>query len=330
MARRSGLGRGLDALIPAGVVQSSGSALRDVPLSSIRPNQYQPRKQFDEESLLTLVDSIRAIGVLQPVLLRETSPGEYELIAGERRWRAARRAGLQTIPALVQVADDASSLEQALVENLHREDLNPLDEAAAYQQLIEDFHLTHEDVARRVGKSRAAITNSLRLFQLPPAVQRLVRDAKLTSGHSRALLTTPDRELQERLAHEAVESNLSVRALEELVRAYVHDEAAAALAESMPAPPVPAGPVDAVVVEDEGAQGSAPASPVVSTRAERASGSTGLRPPGVLELEELLANHLNTRVRVDMGARRGRIIVDFATLEDLERIYRAMLGDAGH
>jgi ParB family transcriptional regulator, chromosome partitioning protein len=352
VARRSGLGRGLDALIPSGVTQPSASALRDVLLTSIRPNQYQPRKHFDEESLSTLVDSIRAIGVLQPVLLRETGSGEYELIAGERRWRASRRAGLQTIPALVQVADDVSSLEQALVENLHREDLNALDEAAAYQQLIEEFHLTHEDVARRVGKSRAAITNSLRLFQLPTVVQRLVRDSKLSPGHARALLATPDRELQERLAQEAVVENLSVRALEELVRAYIHGESLGALAEataaSMPTQPdvEPAGELEQSsppLTDEERAAPSAgdPAVPRPGQSANHVSGHRGaghspgvrehggLRPPGVLELEELLATHLDTRVRVDMGARRGRIVVDFATIEDLERIYRAMLGDTG-
>src|ERR1700722_7797818 len=153
------------------------SALREVPIASIRPNQFQPRKRFDEEALSSLVDSIKAVGVLQPVLVRETEAGEFELIAGERRCRAARRAGLQTIPALVQVANDVTSLEQALVENLHREDLNALDEAAAYQQLIEEFGLTHDDVAQRVGKSRASISNALRLFQLPPDVQRLIRES---------------------------------------------------------------------------------------------------------------------------------------------------------
>lgn len=332
MARRSGLGRGLDALIPPSTTRPTGSALREIPLSSIRPNQYQPRKQFDEESLSTLVDSIRTIGVLQPVLVREVGVGEYELIAGERRWRASRRAGLQAIPALVQVADDVSSLEQALVENLHREDLNALDEAAAYQQLIEDFHLTHEDVARRVGKSRAAVTNSLRLFQLPPSVQRLVRDAKLTPGHARALLTSPDRELQERLAHEAVAEALSVRALEELVRAYVHDEAMETIVRSTPPPPLPDGEEDLAARPSAVPAGGAPRARVEAgiPRGGAQPGamtSGSLRPPGVLELEELLAAHLNTRVRVDMGARRGRVVVDFATLEDLERIYRAMIGD---
>lgn len=346
MARPSGLGRGLGALIPTEIAHPTSSMLREVPITSIRPNQYQPRTQFDEESLSTLVDSIRAIGVLQPVLLRESAAGEYELIAGERRWRASKRAGLQTIPALVQVADDVSSLEQALVENLHREDLNALDEAAAYQQLIEDFHLTHEDVARRVGKSRVAITNMLRLFQLPPMVQRLVRDGRLTPGHARALLTTPDRALQERLAGEAVAAGLSVRALEEAVRAYAHDEAVADLARSISSPGSPDAESSGGDVQEPGQAADGSERGLHETAAgvsagedgSRASGHLeaskqrplavrGARPPGVLELEELLATFLNTRVSVDMGARRGRIVVEFATVEDLERIFRTMVGE---
>jgi len=359
VARPSGLGRGLGALIPTEIAHPSNSQLREVPIARIRPNQYQPRTQFDEESLSALVDSIRAIGVLQPILLRESEPGEYELIAGERRWRASKRAGLQSIPALIQVADDVSSLEQALVENLHREDLNPLDEAAAYQQLIEDFHLTHEDVARRVGKSRVAITNMLRLFQLPPAVQRLVRDRRLTPGHARALLTTPDRDLQEQLANEVVAAGLSVRALEELVRSHLHpaepdgsDEMLEPDGVERPlvgwpggAPTENAPGPSGARVEDERTDGwvevERPAGGLSAVdgqkdggRAEeRQSGRRGpvaarpvARAPGVLELEELLAAHLNTRVSVDMGVHRGKIVVEFATLEDLERIFRAMVG----
>lgn len=370
MARRSGLGRGLDALIPSGAVQASPSSLRDVPLSSIRPNQYQPRKQFDEETLSSLVDSIRAIGVLQPVLLREISPGSYELIAGERRWRASRRAGLQTIPALVQVADDVSSLEQALVENLHREDLNALDEAAAYQQLIEEFHLTHEEVARRVGKSRAAISNSLRLFQLPPTVQRLLRDGKITLGHAKVLLGTPDRELQERLARDIVLTSLSVRALEDALRREVREDddvrvdsdvrdgdgdrgAIGASGVQLPGedsdPDVVLAALAAELedqrhlessspVHDAGASSANPGTTSVTpgvhdmqvprVRSERVNSaalrSASERPPGVLELEALLAAFLDTRVRVEMGSTRRQIIVDFATVEDLERIYRTM------
>ncbi|MCU1376070.1 MAG: parB, partial [Actinomycetia bacterium] len=185
MARRSGLGKGLGALIPpeaAGALGGTPSALRDVPITSIRPNPHQPRRHFDEETLSSLAASVRELGVLQPILVREAGEGEYELIAGERRWRAAKRAGLSTIPVVVRTADDLSSLEQAVVENLHRQDLNPLEEAAAYQQLIEDFSMTHDQLAIRVGKSRTTITNMLRLFQLPPAIQKLVAEGSLSAG----------------------------------------------------------------------------------------------------------------------------------------------------
>ena len=267
--------------------------MREIALAKIRPNKLQPRTTFDEAALASLVDSIRAVGILQPVLVREVGDDDYELIAGERRWRAARRAGMIAIPALVQIADDEASLEQALVENIHREGLNPLDEAAGYQQLIEDFHLTHDAVAHRVGKSRAAVTNALRLFQLPPAVQRFLRDGQLSAGHARALLMTPDRNLQERLARKSVEEELSVRGLEQLVHA------------SEPVAPV-----------------AAPAAATVAP-----SPAPVLRPPGVLELEELLAAHLNTRVRVEMNRNRGKVTIEFAGLEDLERIYRLMIGE---
>lgn len=290
MARRSGLGKGLGALIPseAPVVKAptaGGSpGLLEVPLSALVPNRYQPRQHFDEEALSSLTASIRELGVLQPVLVRPGNDGTYELIAGERRWRAAKRAGLATIPVIVRVAEDAHALEQAVVENLHREGLNPLEEAAAFQQLLEDFGLTHDEVARRVGKSRAAVSNTLRLFQLPPAVQRLVLDGDLTAGHARALLGSPDRSFQESLARRAVASGLSVRQVEDLVRRRGQ-----------------AG-------EDKPNKGSGGA----------------LRPPGLLELEELLSARLDTRVNVSMGAKRGKVVIDFVSLEDLERIYRAM------
>lgn len=286
MARRGGLGKGLGALIPAGVPVGIGG-LEEIPVSAIRPNPYQPREHFDEEELASLAESIREVGILQPVLVRETSEG-YELIAGERRWRAARRVGLQHIPALVRDTDDASALEHALVENVHRADLNVLEEAAAYQQLIEDFGLTHEEVAIRVGRSRTSVTNTLRLLQLPPAVQRMVRDRSLTMGHARALLGSPDRALQEQLAKRIVVEGLSVRAVEEALRA-----------------------------------NSAPAERDGGERAKEARNATRpLRPPGLLELESLLGDHLDTRVRVEMGAKRGKVSIEFSTLEDLERIYK--------
>ncbi len=304
MARRSGLGKGLGALIPTDAVGDKDSALREVPISSIRPNPLQPRTYFDEEAMASLAASIREIGILQPVLVRpiDGDAESYELIAGERRWRAARRAGLQTMPVLVKTATtDVHSLEQALVENLHRADLNPLEEAAAYQQLIDEFGFTHEQVATRVGKSRAAVTNTLRLLQLPAGVQRALAEGTISAGHARALLGTPDRAFQEALVTRIVNEGLTVRVVEEIVRSETADGVP-------PDPPTP----------------------------EPAGNTTGtttrptprrLPEPGVLELEELLATHLNTRVKVEMHNRRGRLVVDFATLEDLERIYRAMLGD---
>ena len=301
MARRSGLGKGLGALIPSEVANAGNdAALRELMVSQIEPNPNQPRGHLDEEALVSLTASISELGVLQPVLVRPIGVDRYELIAGERRWRAAKRAGLQAIPAVVRRIDDAASLEQAVVENLHRADLNPLEEAGAYQQLIEDFKLSHEEVARRVGKSRSAVSNTLRLFQLPPAVQRLVADAQLTAGHARALLGTPDRVFQEALARRCVGEQLSVRDVEEAVRARGGE-----------------------VAEPESVGGSGPSSAAPSSPSSSSPG-TRLRPPGLLELEQLLSDRLDTRVKVSMGAKRGKVTIDFATLEDLERIYRAM------
>ncbi|HLT15168.1 MAG TPA: ParB/RepB/Spo0J family partition protein, partial [Acidimicrobiales bacterium] len=223
MGRRSGLGRGLGALIPTDITAEAGSALREVPVEAIEPNPHQPRAYFDEEALASLTASVAELGVLQPILVRELGDDRFELIAGERRWRAAKRAGLPTIPVVVRSVDDVLSLEQALVENLHRQDLNALEEAAAYQQLMEDFNLTQEQVAQKVGKSRSAVANTLRLFQLPPSIQRLVAENQLSAGHARALLGTPDRAFQEDLARKIVDRGLSVREAEEAVRA--HQEA---------------------------------------------------------------------------------------------------------
>ncbi|HEY2214719.1 MAG TPA: ParB/RepB/Spo0J family partition protein [Acidimicrobiales bacterium] len=315
MARRTGLGKGLSALIPSEAVGEADSLLRIVPISHIQPNTYQPRSHFDEESMSALAASIREVGLLQPVLVREVEGDEesYELIAGERRWRAARRAGLQTIPVLVQVANDVASLEQALVENLHREDLNALEEAAAYQQLIDEFGLTHEQVATRMGKGRATVTNTLRLLQLPSGAQRALAERNISAGHARALLGTPDRALQEQLVERIVAEGLTVRAVEDVVRGgpVVHE---------VPVPP----PVEEPAI---------PAAPSTTTstteQSTRRSPIKKLPEPGVLELEELLSTYLNTRVKVDIQNRRGRLVVEFATLEDLERIYRAMAGDSG-
>ena len=315
MARRSGLGKGLSALIPSEAVGESDSLLRVVPISHIRPNALQPRSHFDDEAMASLAASIKAVGLLQPVLVRELhDEGEsYELIAGERRWRAARRAGLQIIPVLVQVADDAASLEQALVENLHRVDLNALEEAAAYQQLIDEFGLTHEQVASRVGRGRATITNTLRLLQLPAGAQQALAEGTISAGHARALLGTPDRALQDRLVERIVEEGLTVRATEELVRT------GGAELRVVPEP-------ETEVVDEVAETGSTVGR---SEPATRRPAPRKLPEPGVLELEELLSTYLNTRVKVDIQNRRGRLVVEFATLEDLERIYRAMVGDGG-
>jgi ParB family chromosome partitioning protein len=303
MARLGGLGKGLGALIPSDLagdpsIDTDRARLLEVPIDSLSPNPHQPRVHFDEESLAELAASIAEIGVLQPVLARDMGDGTYQLVAGERRWRAARRAGLQTIPAVVRTTDDLSSVEQALVENLHRQDLTPLEEAAAYQQLIEDFGLTHEQVSSRVGKSRSTITNMLRLLSLPPAIQHLLADGRLSAGHARALLGSPDRAFQEHLAKRAVAEAWSVRAVEDAIRdrqAGSTEGAAAAVTD---------------VTQSDGA-GLTPI--------------TRLRPPGLLELEHLLAEHLDTRVAVSMGAKRGKVSIEFADLEDLERIYRHMV-----
>jgi ParB family transcriptional regulator, chromosome partitioning protein len=306
MARSSGLGKGLSSIIPGAEREPSdaggtptAAALVDLPVAAISPNPNQPRVHFDEESLSELTASIAEMGVLQPILVRPGGTADaYELIAGERRWRAAQRAGLATIPAVIRTTDDATSVEQALVENLHREDLTPLEEAAAYQQLIDDFGLTHDQLSGRVGKSRSAITNSLRLLGLPPAVQRLLADGQLSAGHARALLGTPDRGRQEALAREAAAGGWSVRMVEDAVRR-----------EHGPPPDEEAPPPPSPTIDGAGL-----------------TPTTKLRPPGLLELENLLADHLDTRVSVQMTAKRGRVTIDFADLEDLERIYRVIAG----
>ena len=317
VARRSGLGKGLDALIPTnrntgsatngtstsnGTNTESATGLKDIPVNSIDPNPNQPRVHFDEASLAELTASILAIGVLQPILVRPEGSDRYQLIAGERRWRAASRAGLQMIPAIVRVTDDVSSVEQALVENLHRQDLTPLEEAAAYQQLLEDFNMTHEQVASKVGKSRSAITNALRLLGLPPSIQSLLADGRLSAGHAKALLGTPDRSLQEQLAKRAVEMGWTVRGVEEAVR------------DTQPPSTTSGG----------GAGTGNTGKTSGKSAALTGTKTTALRPPGLLELEGLLAEHLQTSVGVTISGKHGKVTIDFADLEDLERIYRLM------
>jgi len=305
MAERRKLGKGLSTLIPTERTEAPAptgspapstpsstelpaSALRDVPTNSISPNPNQPRVHFDEESLSDLANSIKEIGVLQPLLVREVKPGTYELIAGERRWRAAQRAKLTEVPVVVREINQIESVEQALVENLHRQDLTALEEASAYQQLADDFGLTHEKVAKRVGKSRAAVTNALRLLSLPASIQGYLADGRLHAGHARALLACKDTKHMESLAATAVRDEWSVRQVEEAVK------------------------------------GNNPSTGGSTGGGGSGGGTTSLKPAGLLELESLLAEFLDTKVGVSMNGKRGRISIDFADLIDLERIYRRM------
>lgn len=290
MNAQRGLGRGLGALIPTGQ-----SAYREVPVSAVEVNPLQPRQHFDTAALDTLADSIRQIGILQPIVVRETGiVGRFEIIAGERRWRAARSIGLDTIPVVVRAADDESSLTHALIENVHRADLNPLEEAAAYRQLIDDFGVTHDELGRRMGRSRATVTNSLRLLSLPVSVQRYLLDGELSAGHARALLGCDDPVELELLAERAVDEGWSVRTVEEEVRAL----GAPSERESEPDRPI-----------DE------PAAPAPATKD---------RPAAVLEVESALAAALTTAVEVQLGRQGGQIVIRFADMKDLGRLYAAL------
>lgn len=301
MPRRPGLGKGLGALIPEGttpaeekpVETSTANPLRRIPVDSIRPNQFQPRKTFNDDSLKTLAASVAELGVLQPLIVRpvDGEPDKYELIAGERRWRAASIAGLELVPVLLQDdVNDRLSLEQAVVENLHRVDLHALEEAAAYQQLVDEFDLTHDQVAQRVGKSRAYVTNTLRLLQLGDTAQSALASSQITAGHARALLGVSEPNAQATLVAKVIKNELSVRATEEAVKAFLE--------------PRPL--------------------PTAESTNRTPDGAPRLRPvpdASVAELEELLESYLNTRVHVDLKGRNGRIIIDFADLDDLERLY---------
>ena len=283
MKRRSGLGRGLDALIPA-PAESPGVAT--VPWDDIEPNPSQPRRSFEEGSLAELAGSIRELGILQPLLVRRVAEDRYQLVAGERRWRAAKLAGLLQVPVIEVDTDDGGALERALVENIHRSDLNPLEEASAYQELLTRHSLTHEALAERVNKSRATITNTLRLLDLPTDVQRLLVDRRITGGHAKALLGLEGNPMLSRLAARVAAEGLSVRETEELVRRYQDFT-----------------------------------TPQSQRRTERS------RPPEVAEAQRLLQDNLQTRVRVELGKRKGRVVIDFTTLDDLQRLTGAIVGE---
>jgi ParB family chromosome partitioning protein len=301
--QRRGLGRGLGSLIPtaptvtdesgteatptegssageppAGDQVPPGAYFAELPIAQVKPNRVQPRQVFDEEAMSELVHSIREVGLLQPVVVRRTGPESYELVMGERRWRASQEAGLTAIPAIVRETEDNDMLRDALLENLHRSQLNPLEEASAYAQLLEDFSCTHEELAGRIGRSRPQISNTLRLLKLSPAVQRRVAAGVLSAGHARSLLAVDDADLQDRLAQRVVAEGISVRGLEEIV----------------------------AVGELKG------------------SGQRVIRrkptAPGLADLAERLSERLETRVKVDLGQRKGKITVEFASLDDLRRI----------
>lgn len=319
-APRRGLGRGLGSLIPTapstppptstegrtespsngdgsatagatGTVTSDGTAgtvagayFAELPITQVRPNARQPRQVFEEEAMAELVHSIREIGLLQPVVVRRTGEDSYELIMGERRWRASQVAGRATIPAIVRETEDTDMLRDALLENLHRSQLNPLEEAAAYGQLLEDFGCTHEELAQRIGRSRPQISNTLRLLKLSPPVQRRVAAGVLSAGHARALLSIDNADRQDRLAARVIAEGISVRGLEEIV-ALDHGE------------------------EETPAERIRSAKPVA---------------PGLADLAERLSDRLETRVKVDLGKNKGKITVEFASLDDLRRIVDIM------
>ncbi|CAN5522912.1 ParB/RepB/Spo0J family partition protein [soil metagenome] len=272
----------------AGLQPVEGVYFAELPVTSIVPNPRQPRQVFDEDAMAELVHSVREIGLLQPVVVRPVGEGRFELVMGERRWRATQEAGLEVIPAIVRETGDDALLRDALLENLHRSELNPLEEAAAYQQLLDDFGCTHEELATRIGRSRPQISNTLRLLKLSPAVQRRVAAGVLSAGHARTLLGVEHPEVQDRLAARVVAEGISVRGLEEIVAV--------------------------------GDLGTGP-----SATAARRSRPTA---PALTDLAARLSDRLETRVKVDLGKRKGRITVEFASLPDLERIIGLI--DPGH
>jgi ParB family transcriptional regulator, chromosome partitioning protein len=298
--QKRGLGKGLGALIPTvpltaaagptgavpeqGQPADLGAYFDEIPVGAITPNPRQPRQVFDSDALEELAASIQAVGLLQPVVVRMVMPGHYELVMGERRWRACELAGLSQIPAIVRETPNDDLLRDALIENLHREQLNPLEEAAAYQQLLDDFSATHEELARKVGRSRPHISNTIRLLSLPAGVQKRVAAGVLSAGHARALLAVPDLQAQEQLAHRIVAEGLSVRAVEEIVAL--------------------------------GAQ-------AIKTPRQH---ETRQKPvaPGLKDLADRLSDVFETRVKVELGQRKGKIVVEFASLDDLERIVKTM------
>ena len=271
----------------SGLRQVAGAYFEEIAVWSITPNPRQPRRSFDEDALEELSASITEVGLLQPVVVRKLGDGNYELVMGERRWRACQQAGLEYIPAIVRETPDTDMLRDALLENLHRQQLDPLEEAAAYQQLLDDFGATHEQLAQKIGRSRPHISNTLRLLNLPPSVQRRLAAGVISAGHARALLSLEDPRAQERLAERIVSEGLSVRTVEEIVTLGGDKEKQARK-------PVAAKPVA----------------------------------PALRHLSDRLSDLFETRVKVEMGRNKGKIVVEFATIDDLERIVKAMSPEA--
>ncbi|MET9376167.1 ParB/RepB/Spo0J family partition protein [Streptomyces sp. NPDC002992] len=269
----------------------AGAHFAELPLDFITPNPKQPREVFDEDALAELITSIKEVGLLQPVVVRQVGAERYELIMGERRWRACREAGLERIPAIVRATEDEKLLLDALLENLHRAQLNPLEEAAAYDQLLKDFNCTHDQLADRIGRSRPQVSNTLRLLRLSPPVQRRVAAGVLSAGHARALLSVDDPETQDKLAYRIVAEGLSVRAVEEIVNLM--------------------GPEPTSTTKPKGPRAGARVSPALSDLATR------------------LSDRFETRVKVDLGQKKGKIVVEFASMEDLDRILSTLAPGEG-
>jgi len=279
-----GLAPGAAARHSPEILPVAGAYFEEVPVGAVTPNPRQPRQVFDDDLLAELAESIKIVGLLQPVVVRRVSPGGYEIVMGERRWRACQLAGLDVVPAIVRETSDTDLLRDALIENLHREQLNPLEEAAAYQQLLDDFSATHDELARRIGRSRPHISNTIRLLNLPATVQKRVAAGVLSAGHARALLSVEDLAAQEHLAHRIVAEGLSVRAVEEIV----------AMGAGTPSAPA------------ERKRTKAPVAPALK------------------DLADKLSDVFETRVKVEMGQRKGKIVVEFASVEDLQRIVASM------
>jgi len=289
MTKRGGLGRGLSALIPGAPEAGDGdSGLLEVPVNAVSPNPKQPRTHWDEEEIGALAASIREVGILQPIVVRRAGEHGYELVAGERRLRAAKVAGMATVPVVLRDTGDADLLREALIENIHRQDLGPIELAEAFRQLLEDLGLKQEELAERVGVSRSHIANTIRLLQLPLETQQLLTDARIQAGHARALLTLGDADAVNTLALRVAAEDLSVRETEDLVRRYLE-------------PPTP----------------------------KEATTDVAATPPNdssMAEVEEILSEQLATRVQIQHGKKRGRVIIEFGSVDDLERIVSEIVG----